>query len=811
MERDQGLRLKPDGVYAAIYAVLAFLYFLPAYLPGRHIFGTDYLAAGYFKHELTSGMIADGVLPAWIPHLYGGVPLFANPASTFYPVKLVADLLLPVTRLYPTIFFVSFALGGIGAYLLSRELGVRRWIAFLVGLAFQFTGLMMSFVYGGHDGRTIVATLAPLLFFFLHRGIRKGTLPSFAGAAATVGLALLSFQIQSSYYLLLGAAIWALFSLVHLGYIRDPKPLARRVALGLGAVAIGFALASVNFLPFLDYVDASPRGGVEGGRGYEYSTSWSMPPREITGLAVPEDVGVSVSDPETGEGLFPGYRGDNPFKLHTEYAGALVLFLVGLGFYYVRRNRYWWFFAGLSLFALSIAFGGHTPIYRLYYAVLPGTSMFRAPSISFFLVSFSLVMMAALSLERLAALRGLDAGDEDDDSAGPSGDGGSNATAEVVPTGSPAGVVGWAALGVAVAGLLLATAINAGSEDPGRAVGVFRFTLFAAAIGAALWAWLSHRITQRVALVVLAVLTIADLWIVDTRFFHTVPSPDQMFARDDVAEYLMSQPGRDRVWVLPFPGGQVYRNHGNYLMRFDIDQAGGEHGNQLQRYNEYVGAGEQTYVDWHNFLENVQFMNAANVRYIITRAGLQGVPWPEVHRGRAIVYENPDALPRAYLVNDIRVASKPRGALDAMKQPGFDPRRTAVVYDEPEGAGPAPSASPGRAELLEYTPNRVVVETEADAPSLLVLADNMYEGWEATVDGEPARVLLTNHTFRGVMVDEGRHEVTFRFRPAGLIVGLWIYALGSLLLVGYGLFLAFRSWRRVADGGSARSRPAEAG
>ena len=814
MERDPRLTWKSDGLYSAVYAILAFAYFLPAMLPGRHIFGTDYLAAGYFKHEFTSGLIADGMLPAWIPHVYGGVPLFANPASTFYPVKLVADVFLPVTKLFPTIFLVSFALAGIGAYLLSRELGVRKWAAFLAGLAFQFTGLTMSFVYGGHDGRTIVATLAPLLFFFLHRGIRKGTLPSFAGAAATVGLALLSFQIQSSYYLLLAAALWALFTLILLGYVRDPKPLLKRVGLGFGAVALGFALASVNFLPFLDYVDASPRGGVEGGRGYAYSTSWSMPPREITGLAVPEDVGVSVSDPMTGDAGFPSYRGENPFKLHTEYAGAFVLLLAGLGAYYARRNRYWLFFAGLTLFALSIAFGGHTPLYRLYYAVLPGTSMFRAPSIAFFLVSFSLVMMAALTLERLASLRELDARQATDGAGGgsPAGDRdpGDPNTRDRAATGagrgdaaqwlaggrSPAAVVGWATLGIGVVGILLAAAVNAGAEDTGRAVGVFRFTLFAAAIGSTLWAWLGHRISRRATLLTLAVLTVMDLWIIDTRFFHTIPPPDQMFARDDVAEFLLTQPGRDRVWVLPFPAGQVYRGHGNYLMRFDIDQAGGEHGNQLQQYNEYVGAGERTYVDWHNFLEHLQFINAANVRYIITQAELGAVPWEEVHRGRALIYENPDALPRAYLVNDVAVADAPDGALDAMKAPGFDPRRTAVVYEPLPGQGVEASAVPGTAELIEYSANRVVVRTDAPARSLLVLADNMYEGWEAAVDGEPASIVRANHTFRGVVVDEGSHEVTFRFRPRSLVIGLWIYAAGSALLLVYGAFLAVRVWQR---------------
>src|SRR5690606_21671425 len=114
-------------------------------------------------------------------------------------------------------------------------------------LAYQFTGLITSWVYAGHDGRIIVATLAPLFFFLLRRGIRTERVAPFAGAAAVLGLALLSFQIQNSYYLLLGAAIWAVYSLIHLGSGKSPARLARVVGLGLGAVAAGFLLASVNF------------------------------------------------------------------------------------------------------------------------------------------------------------------------------------------------------------------------------------------------------------------------------------------------------------------------------------------------------------------------------------------------------------------------------------------------------------------------------------------------------------------------------------------------------------------------------------
>lgn len=763
------------ALHLGLYVALALLYFLPAFLPGRHVFGTDYLAAGYFKHEFTSRLISEGTLPAWIPFIFGGVPVFANPASTFYPVKLLADLFLPVTRLYPAVYVVHFAAAGIGTYLLARELDVRRWAAFLAGLAFQFTGITMSSVYAGHDGRIIVATLLPLFFFFLYRGVRTASLASAAGAAATLGFSLLSFQIQSNYYVLLAGALWTVFALVREGYVRRAGPLARRMALGLGAVAFGFAMASVNFLPFQEYVSASPRGG-EGGRGYEYSTSWSLSPGEMSELAVPEYVGVSVSDPETGEPLFPSYQGENPFKLNTEYVGALVLVLLLLGAYYERDDARWWFFAGLGSFALTIALGDHTPLYRVYYAALPFTEKFRAPSIAFFVVAFSLVAMGALTLERLARER------EERRKGGPEGPGAPR----------PAS---WILGGAVAACLLLLLWASASGLDPGRLRGVLRFAAFASLTAGALWLWLGDRIGVRSAVVALALITVADLWIVDRRFFHTVAPPEQMFAADGVASYLLQQPGEFRVWSLPLGRGRGYRQ-GNYLSHFGIHQAGGEHGNQIQRYNEFVGAGEQTYVDWHNFLRHPQFLNAANVRYLLAGGPVQLGGFPQVHRDRSgVVYENPRALPRAYLVPSVRVAEAPDGAIPIMQSDDFDPRRTAVLYRAPETELPEGPLE-GEAEILDYASDWVVVRTRADRPAMLVLADNDYQGWRARVDGRETPLYRADHTFRGVMVGAGEHEVTFRFHNRRLWLGFWISVACFALLGAYGLYLGVLRLRR---------------
>ncbi|HEY8484890.1 MAG TPA: YfhO family protein [Longimicrobiales bacterium] len=769
------------GISAGIYFGLALLFFLPAFLPGRHVFGTDYLIGSYPFHVFISERFAEGALPKWVPHVYGGLPLFSNPGTTFYPFRFLADLLLPVSLLFPAIYVIQFGLAGLGMNLLARELGVRSWIAFLAGLVYQFTGLTMSYVYAGHDGRIIVATLAPLFLFFLHRGIRTGHLAPFVGAAATIAFSLLSFQIQSNYYLLLAGLAWGIFALVHFRLIRQPAALARRVAMGVGAVAFGFAVASVNFLPFQGYVAESPRAGE---RGYEYATSWSMPPAEITGLAVPEHAGI-----------LQYYHGENPIKLHTEYVGALVLALFLLGLVYSRKNRYWWFFLVLGIITLTISFGGHTPIYRLYYELLPGTKKFRAPSISLFLLSLSLVAMAALTLERLAALR-----QERAEGARTAGHRASTAPDPLSPASWLLG--GFVLASVLVIGIASASSAPAPELKAHFIGGATRFAIFAVMTAGVLWLWLRDRVPTLAAAGLLTLVSLADLWVIDQKFFETVESPEVMFAPDDVVQFLQAQPQPARTWVLPFPPGAVYRGTpGNYLMLFDLEQAGGEHGNMLRTYAEYVGAGTRTYIDWHNFLQDPRFLHAANIRYIVSGVPLDAPFFKEVHRGSAFVYENTNALPRAYLVPEAIPTDKPDGALEIMRGDAFDPSRMAVVNGRVEPLPDTPLE--GSAEIVEHTPDRVVVRTRANRPALLVLADNYYEGWKATVDGQEVPVLRTNHTFRGVVVGEGEHTIRFEFQPSSLYTGLRIYLAGLALLAGYTVFWLVRGRRTPREEATA--------
>ncbi|HOJ20013.1 MAG TPA: YfhO family protein, partial [Armatimonadota bacterium] len=77
----------------------------------------------------------------------------------------------------------------------------------------------------------------------------------------------------------------------------------------------------------------------------------------------------------------------------------------------------------------------------------------------------------------------------------------------------------------------------------------------------------------------------------------------------------------------------------------------------------------------------------------------------------------------------------------------------------------------------------VRIEVEATGGALLILADQFYPGWRATVDGEPAPLLAANYVLRAVPVPAGRHTVTMTYRPATFLFGLYLsLAAASLLL-----------------------------
>jgi hypothetical protein len=139
----------------------------------------------------------------------------------------------------------------------------------------------------------------------------------------------------------------------------------------------------------------------------------------------------------------------------------------------------------------------------------------------------------------------------------------------------------------------------------------------------------------------------------------------------------------------------------------------------------------------------------------------------------------PSALPRAYAVSGVTVASEPE-SYALLQGPGFDPRRSVIL---PQGVPRAPGeVAPGEVRLAWRRSASVGLEAELSSRGTLVLLEAWDPGWTVEVDGEQRPLLRANLIFRGVELEAGRHRVVFRYRPVEAVIGFWT-TLTSLVAV----------------------------
>jgi hypothetical protein len=136
-----------------------------------------------------------------------------------------------------------------------------------------------------------------------------------------------------------------------------------------------------------------------------------------------------------------------------------------------------------------------------------------------------------------------------------------------------------------------------------------------------------------------------------------------------------------------------------------------------------------------------------------------------------------------------------------MLSDAFDPVLEVVLPAalpiELDGAEPA-----GAVTWRSRTPNELAWSVSTERPALLVVADNWFPAWHATVDGAEAPVLRAYHTLRAVPVPAGEHEVVMRYRSSVVGTSLWV---SIALLVALGGGLGVQAWRARADVDDAAS------
>ena len=178
-----------------------------------------------------------------------------------------------------------------------------------------------------------------------------------------------------------------------------------------------------------------------------------------------------------------------------------------------------------------------------------------------------------------------------------------------------------------------------------------------------------------------------------------------------------------------------------------------------------------------------RLLDLAATRYVVvdastdTTGAFRDPPLVRIAEMRNVrVYENPTALPRARWVPEVKVEPDASGLLARLAWGRDDLRRVAFVETSPPSGFTGAPADVQRASVtfVQNDPERVVLTVDAPQRGFLVLADQWFPGWRATVGGTSVPILRANYAFRLVEVPAGRSTIEFRYVPDALRLGALI-------------------------------------
>ncbi len=785
----------PRWVPPVLYSVLALLLFRAFVFSHQMLFGSDTLSLGYVARAFYADQLKAGTFPRWAPRILGGTPFLEalSGGDALYPTSLLLVVMEPFRALgWKLVLHILVA--GLFMYGWLRTIGASKAAALLSGTAYMLAPFLVSLVHPGHDGKIFVTSLTPLMFWVVERFFARPRVGTFSGVALVVALVLFTTHFQMAYFLFGAVGVYAFFRAVQLWRGTDPgagegtgrglRVGGVRFALFLVAAVVGLGGAAVQFVPAAQYVTEYSRRTQTtrqqaGQVGVEWSSSWALHPEEAMGLVIPEfagnDAGGSAWSSNT-------YWGRNAFKDNAEYGGILVLILAAVSFAGAKQRGLRWFFTGLGAVALLFALGTTTPVWHLFYTLVPGIRLFRAPSTVIFLFGFAAITLAGLGLDRIfETARGEDAA-----------------------AWRRVHLVLWGAGGVLFVLALLAasgaltsfwTSVVYKDIDPSRLQrlqtlepfitrGAWIAAIMALFVAGLSWALRARYLAPAGLLALLLVLVVADEMRVDATFIQTIDFQRWSAPDPTIQAILNREQGDDQPYRLL---SLVDNGQDDKPTLYGIDLAAGHHPNDLARYRELIGMVGSGMPQ--NLLQSAKIRHLLNVRYILWPDYQQG-PGPQgnvitrtQYRGQPFETLYGDAgLPRARLL--AKAVVKPDDEqVPYMLSDAFQPDSEVVLGQSPPVTLDG-GVVKGSVTWQERTPNELKLSVTSDRAALLVIADNWFPAWHATVDGAETPVLRAYHTLRAVPVPAGTHTVDMVYHSSIVARSLWVSVVVLLLLFG---------------------------
>ncbi len=834
------------------FIILAILYAHPV-LTGKQLYQHDIVQYKGGAKELLDYRAQHGEETYWSDSMFGGMPTYQMGAQFRGDfVKQIDNVLnfLPKPANYIFLLFSGFFLLGLVA--------VRNWKYALLGAT--FFGLSTYFyiaLAAGHNGKIhTVAYFAPLLAGILLVYIRKKYIVGFIITALFMGLQIAANHPQMTYYLFIALAFLFMSELIR---AVQGKIEWKHLGISTGVVALAFVLGigmnAQRLMANAEYVSETVRGkqilntdshtAGKSGMDKESMLMWSYGKLETLNLFIPRLMGgasnekgseqamariqelvqTNVSSQDEMDRISQGfgsltYWGDQPGTSGPAYQGAVVCFLALLGFFFAPKKFRYWILAA-SILTLMLAWGSNFIILSdLFIELVPFYNKFRAPSSILVVVELLFPLIAIVGLYYFFKTK-----ENSEDQLGII----EEDYKKKILTYVSAGVLGLTLILLLFGkGILGFYTDNENTYLPPYILDFLveeRFNMFridaikafvyVAITAGVLYLGLKNKISQNVALVIIGLVSLFDLWSVNKRYLNSENFIDKTFTENpfqtENSDLLMQKVGDNQNLQTLLQNAAVnktletiadkdqthYRIYNQVLGTFNEtntsyfkSSVGGYHAVKLRRYDDLINA----YFSRMDTVKVPRILNMLNTKYMIFGS-------PE--NPEAVM--NPQNNGNAWFVSNVKFVSTPNEELAQIGE--VDTKTTAVVsVDDKSYFNGKNLASDSTAviNLTKYQANELEFQSKSSTPQLAVFSEIYYpKGWKVYIDGKEVPYIKANYLLRAVHVPAGAHNLKMVFAPQVIETGKWISLtcfVVFLMLGAIGIFYIYRNskHRKVA-------------
>ena len=275
-----------------------------------------------------------------------------------------------------------------------------------------------------------------------------------------------------------------------------------------------------------------------------------------------------------------------------------------------------------------------------------------------------------------------------------------------------------------------------------------RSLLIVMGIASVIYAFIKNWFNPSVAILSIGLVVLFDVWGIGARYL----SKDKFQASSQANTPLLERPVDQQI-------KQYEKSRGDYRVldlsvnvfnnsttSYHHNTIGGYHAAKLMRYNDII----EKQISNNN--QNV--INMLNAKYIIKQD--------------QTVSQNPLACGTAWFIDTIRKVNTPNEEMSALNS--FNPQEEAIILDNEFNnyAGNFEPQKGGEISLTQYDPQNLVYSYTAASPQFAVFSEIWYgpdKGWQAFIDDKPVDHVRVNYLLRGLKVPEGKHKISFKFKP----------------------------------------------